>query len=165
MPEEHLGPCHTCDRNGRNCRQEKEAGEGVEGVDFVLYVSALQTRQCGETVGELQTLFLIIYFVLIPTLHMKCGRTRQIFVYKFYSTDIHEKLKLNLLQAQCKAWKKLFCLLLGLGEKKPCDFGKFFIVELEFKQAAVQYGIVAHAACAATHTVFCKNTEILCIKS
>ncbi len=52
VPSEHLGPCDTCNRRGRDCKRETEAGKGVKDVDFILYVSALPTKQCGETVGQ-----------------------------------------------------------------------------------------------------------------
>jgi hypothetical protein len=29
----------------------KEGGPGIKDVDFVLYVSAIATAQCGETIG------------------------------------------------------------------------------------------------------------------
>ena len=52
VPSSHLGPCHTCDRRGRNCGLVDEGGEGVKDADFVLYVSAVKSRQCGEAIGE-----------------------------------------------------------------------------------------------------------------
>ena len=60
VPESHLKSCHTCDRNGRNCKKEIDDGEGVEDVDFVLYVSALPTSQCGESIGKFSSLGLIL---------------------------------------------------------------------------------------------------------
>jgi len=52
IPDGHLSACHVCDRRGRNCGKEEDGGEGVEDVDFILYVSAEDTKQCGEAVGE-----------------------------------------------------------------------------------------------------------------
>lgn len=51
VPASHLAACSTCDSSGRNCKEEEEAGKGVSGVDFILYVSAMRTDQCLETVG------------------------------------------------------------------------------------------------------------------
>ena len=52
VPEDHLAPCHTCDKTGRRCSQESEGGPGEQGVDFLLYVSAVMTPQCLEAVGR-----------------------------------------------------------------------------------------------------------------
>ena len=52
VPEEHLAPCHTCDKTGRSCSQESQGGPGEQGVDFLLYVSAVMTPQCLEAVGR-----------------------------------------------------------------------------------------------------------------
>ena len=54
MPEAHLRPCKTCNSIGLRCQENpltKDA-TGVSGADFVLYVSAIQTLQCGETIGK-----------------------------------------------------------------------------------------------------------------
>ncbi len=51
VPDEHLTACNTCDSSGRDCGLKEGAGEGVEDVDFVLYVSALDTAQCGGRIG------------------------------------------------------------------------------------------------------------------
>ena len=55
VPEEHLKPCKTCDANGRRCRDNAKASggasNGVRNADFVLYVSAVPTKQCLETIG------------------------------------------------------------------------------------------------------------------
>lgn len=52
VPPAHLGPCHTCNSDGRDCELVEAEAEGIDQADFVLYVSALQTRQCGETIGK-----------------------------------------------------------------------------------------------------------------
>eukprot|EP00095_Tigriopus_kingsejongensis_P010307 maker-scaffold148_size310697-snap-gene-2.12 protein:Tk10307 transcript:maker-scaffold148_size310697-snap-gene-2.12-mRNA-1 annotation:"conserved hypothetical protein" len=52
VPEDHLKACHTCDSSGRNCTKITDDGPGVEDTDFVLYVSAIPTPQCGESIGE-----------------------------------------------------------------------------------------------------------------
>lgn len=52
VPEEHLSACHTCNSRGRSCGKKKDAGKGIDGADFVLYVSALPTPQCGESIGD-----------------------------------------------------------------------------------------------------------------
>jgi hypothetical protein len=31
----------------------KEGGPGIKDVDFVLYISAIATPQCGETIGDI----------------------------------------------------------------------------------------------------------------
>ena len=54
VPEAHLRPCKTCNSIGLRCQENpltKDA-TGVSGADFVLYVSAIQTLQCGETIGK-----------------------------------------------------------------------------------------------------------------
>lgn len=54
VPESHLKPCKTCDANGRRCRDNADDIEnrpGVTNADFVLYVSAVPTKQCSETIG------------------------------------------------------------------------------------------------------------------
>lgn len=51
VPDSHLEGCHTCDSTGRNCKQESGAGRGVLGADFVLYITAITTVQCLESVG------------------------------------------------------------------------------------------------------------------
>jgi len=56
VPEEHLENCSTCDSSGRNCKSDKNRGKGVSDVDFILYVSALNTEQCIESVaGQAET--------------------------------------------------------------------------------------------------------------
>jgi len=56
VPEEHLENCSTCDSSGRNCKSDKNRGKGVSGVDFILYVSALNSEQCIESVaGQAET--------------------------------------------------------------------------------------------------------------
>ncbi|XP_059085081.1 leishmanolysin-like peptidase [Tigriopus californicus] len=52
VPEEHLKSCHTCDSFGRDCKKVTDEGPGVNNTDFVLYVSAIPTKQCGESIGE-----------------------------------------------------------------------------------------------------------------
>jgi len=51
VPDSHLEGCHTCDSTGRNCIQESEPGRGVRGADFVLYITAVTTLQCLDSVG------------------------------------------------------------------------------------------------------------------
>ena len=45
--------CKTCDADGRRCRENapNRKTRGIENADFVLYVSALPTSQCSETIG------------------------------------------------------------------------------------------------------------------
>ena len=52
VPPEHLEACRTCDANGLKCDMVKEGGAGIKDVDFVLYISAIATPQCGETIGN-----------------------------------------------------------------------------------------------------------------
>jgi hypothetical protein len=54
VPESHLKPCKTCDTEGRRCRESESirTSRGVENADFVLYVSAVATPQCQETIGK-----------------------------------------------------------------------------------------------------------------
>ena len=56
VPESHLKPCKTCDANGRRCRENSSnrKSAGVDDADFVLYVSAMPTPQCQETIGKLR---------------------------------------------------------------------------------------------------------------
>jgi len=51
VPDDHLEGCSTCDSSGRNCKNETRSGNGVEGADFVLYITAITTDQCLESVG------------------------------------------------------------------------------------------------------------------
>jgi hypothetical protein len=51
VPQEHLEGCATCDANGHNCNPDSGPGPGVVGADFVLYITALTTAQCLESVG------------------------------------------------------------------------------------------------------------------
>jgi len=56
VPEHHLEACSTCDSSGRNCNSERNRGKGLSDVDFVLYVSALNTEQCIESIaGQAET--------------------------------------------------------------------------------------------------------------
>lgn len=71
VPEEHLKSCHTCDSSGRDCKKVTDEGPGVNNTDFVLYVSAIPTKQCGESIGKL-----IFYRVL----HEKLGLISGYFV-------------------------------------------------------------------------------------
>ena len=52
VPPEHLEACRTCNADGLKCDMIKEGGTGVKDVDFVLYVSAIATPQCGESIGK-----------------------------------------------------------------------------------------------------------------
>ena len=63
VPEAHLRPCKTCNSIGLRCQENpftKDA-TGVSGADFVLYVSAIQTLQCGETIGKTYSIFRLTY--------------------------------------------------------------------------------------------------------
>ena len=53
LPDNHLKSCKTCDADGRRCRENapNRKARGIENADFVLYVSALPTSQCSETIG------------------------------------------------------------------------------------------------------------------
>lgn len=55
VPAGHLKPCRTCDEDGRRCRKAAGGGnresKGIANADFVLYVSAVATTQCQETIG------------------------------------------------------------------------------------------------------------------
>ena len=53
LPDNHLKSCKTCDADGRRCRENapNRKTRGIENADFVLYVSALPTSQCSETIG------------------------------------------------------------------------------------------------------------------
>ena len=48
-----MKPCKTCDADGRRCRENAPTrkARGIENADFVLYVSAVPTAQCSETIG------------------------------------------------------------------------------------------------------------------
>jgi hypothetical protein len=51
VPAEHLTACNTCDSDGRDCSEKEGEGKGINDVDFVLYVSAMDTKQCGGKIG------------------------------------------------------------------------------------------------------------------
>jgi len=53
LPDNHLKSCKTCDADGRRCRENapNRKARGIENADFVLYVSAMPTSQCSETIG------------------------------------------------------------------------------------------------------------------
>ena len=52
IPTDHLAPCHTCNAKGWDCKLKTEGGKGIDGYDFILYVTAINTRQCGDTIGR-----------------------------------------------------------------------------------------------------------------
>ena len=52
IPTDHLAPCHTCNSKGWDCKLKTEGGKGIDGYDFILYVTAINTRQCGDTIGR-----------------------------------------------------------------------------------------------------------------
>ena len=51
IPKEHLAPCHTCNSKGWDCKRQSKGGKGINGYDFILYVTAINTKQCGDTIG------------------------------------------------------------------------------------------------------------------
>ena len=52
IPKEHLAPCHTCNSKGWDCKRQSKGGKGIDGYDFILYVTAINTKQCGDTIGR-----------------------------------------------------------------------------------------------------------------
>lgn len=49
VPEEHLAACQLCD--GEGCTAQGKGGPGVRDTDLLLYVSAVESRLCEESVA------------------------------------------------------------------------------------------------------------------
>ena len=80
MPEDHLRPCKTCNSIGLRCQENpltKDA-TGVSGADFVLYVSAIQTLQCGETIGKTYSIFRLMYLINCVRLNFEIGESETV---------------------------------------------------------------------------------------
>ncbi|XP_077392412.1 leishmanolysin-like peptidase isoform X3 [Festucalex cinctus] len=49
VPQHHLQQCKMCTKSGKSCGPSGPPdGPGVEGFDFVLYVSGIITKRCGQ---------------------------------------------------------------------------------------------------------------------
>ena len=89
MPEAHLRPCKTCNSIGLRCQENpltKDA-TGVSGADFVLYVSAIQTLQCGETIGKTYSIFRLTY--------IQCEKLINFLPLRFYVKSISGIVKVK----------------------------------------------------------------------
>ena len=104
VPDEHLKPCKTCDANGRRCRQNssKKPSKGVTNADFVLYVSAVPTAQCSETIGKWnqdQKMALEAFYSI--NVHRTC---RSIYYYiRRYQCQVSTAMETILLEILCFA--------------------------------------------------------------